>query len=212
MRCLQGSLGVGELQRWAEHCGAKKPADRARGSSRPKRTRSLGAQHLKFNLHAGVSVRGGLPAAREGLLRYCARPRSSGFRCSKAAGSGYRIKDGDQMRLMTPTQFMARLAALVPPPRMHLLRYFGPLSSHHAQRCEVTPSPAPEAGLLTPPPAPGDQQVLPLDSADAQPPRSGRARWGWLIGHVFLAESIRPGQNFVEFTTPLPRTRVVRRR
>jgi len=25
MRCLQGSLGVGELQRWAEHGGAEKP-------------------------------------------------------------------------------------------------------------------------------------------------------------------------------------------
>jgi hypothetical protein len=29
----------------------------------------------------------------------------------------YRIKDTDQVRLMTPVQFLARLAALVPPPR-----------------------------------------------------------------------------------------------
>jgi hypothetical protein len=71
---------------------------------------------------------------------------------------------------------------------MHLLRYFGLLSSHHAQRCEVTPSPAPEPGLFTLPPAPGDQQALPLDSPNAEPPRSGRDRWGWLIGHVFLAD------------------------
>jgi len=46
----------------------------ARGRSLPKPTKGLGAEHLKFNLHAGVSVPGGLPAARERLLRYCARP------------------------------------------------------------------------------------------------------------------------------------------
>lgn len=34
----------------------------------------LSAEHLKFNLHAGVSVPEGLHAARERLLRYCARP------------------------------------------------------------------------------------------------------------------------------------------
>jgi hypothetical protein len=35
----------------------------------------------------------------------------------------YRIKDTDQARLMTPTQFLARLAALVPPPRHPLVRF-----------------------------------------------------------------------------------------
>jgi hypothetical protein len=59
---------------------------------------------------------------------------------------------------------------------------------HHTLRREVTPSPAPEPGLLTPPPAQGDQQCLPLDSPDPEAPRSGRARWGWLIGHVFRAD------------------------
>jgi hypothetical protein len=116
MRCLQGSLGVGELQRWAEHGRAEKPAPRAHESSRPKPTRSLGAQHMKFNLHAGVSVSGGLPAARERLLRYCARPPLALDRLSVLDDGRicYRIKDGDLVRLMTPTQFMARLAALVP--------------------------------------------------------------------------------------------------
>ena len=69
MRCLQGSLGVGELQRCVEHGGAEDNPDPARGRSLPKPTQGLGAQHLKFNLHADVSVPGGLPAARERLLR-----------------------------------------------------------------------------------------------------------------------------------------------
>jgi hypothetical protein len=74
MRCLRSSLGVGELQRWAEHDRAQENANPARGRSLPKPTTGLGAQHLKFNLHAGVSVPGGLAAARERLIRYCASP------------------------------------------------------------------------------------------------------------------------------------------
>jgi hypothetical protein len=65
-----------------------------------------------FNLHAGVSGPGGLPAARERLLRYCARPPLALDRLSVLDDGRicYRIKDGDQARLMTPTQFFTRLA------------------------------------------------------------------------------------------------------
>ena len=97
-------------------------------------------------------------------------------------------KDGTRAILLEPMDLLVRLCASVPPPRLHLVRYFGVLSSHHALRAEVTPSPAPEPGRFTPPPAPGDQQSLPLHSPDAKAPRSGRSRWGWLIAHVLLAD------------------------
>ena len=42
---------------------------------------------------------------------------------------------------LEPLAFIARLAALVPPPRRHLTRYFGVLSSHAAARSEVVPAP-----------------------------------------------------------------------
>jgi hypothetical protein len=104
MRCLQGSLGVGELQRWVEHGSAEQSRGPARARSLPKPTKGLGAEHLKFNLHAGVRVPGGLPAARERLLRYCARPplvleRLSVLDDGKVC---YRIKDTDQVRLIRP--------------------------------------------------------------------------------------------------------------
>jgi hypothetical protein len=146
MRCLQGSLGVGELQRWPEHGRAEDTPDPTRGRSLPKPTKGLGAQYLKFNLHAGVSVPGGLPAARERLLRYCARPPLALERLS-ALDDGricYRIKDSDQVRLMTPTQFLARLAALVPPPRHPLVRFYGVWAPHSRWRSRVvvaTPKP-----------------------------------------------------------------------
>jgi hypothetical protein len=49
----------------------------------------------------------------------------------------YRIKDTEQVRLMTPTQFLARLAALVAPPRHPLVRYYGVWAPHSRWRSRV---------------------------------------------------------------------------
>jgi hypothetical protein len=55
----------------------------------------------------------------------------------------YRIKDTDQVRLMTPVQFLARLAALVPPPRHPLVRFYGVWAPHSQWRSRVvTAAPA----------------------------------------------------------------------
>ncbi len=40
---------------------------------------------------------------------------------------------------MTPDTFLARLCALVPPPRAHTVLYYGVLSAHHALRSAVVP-------------------------------------------------------------------------
>ena len=50
---------------------------------------------------------------------------------------------------MTPDTFLARLCALVPPPRAHTVLYYGVLSAHHALRsavvpCAEEPEPAPK--------------------------------------------------------------------
>jgi hypothetical protein len=44
----------------------------------------------------------------------------------------YPGRHGHTHRLMTPIEFMARLAALVPPPRFPLVRYHGTLAPHFA--------------------------------------------------------------------------------
>lgn len=49
----------------------------------------------------------------------------------------YRIKDTHQVRLMTPVQFLARLAALVPPPRHPLLRSARSAASAHLAAAEA---------------------------------------------------------------------------
>ena len=65
---------------------------------------------------------------------------------------------------------MVRLVAAVPPPRFHLLRYFGVLSSHSALLGEVVPKAAPDPTRHTPPPTAGDQLELLESDEDVEPP------------------------------------------
>jgi hypothetical protein len=58
---------------------------------------------------------------------------------------------------MTSLEFMARLAALVPPPRLPLLRYHGVFAPRSPWRREVVPRPRdPRRGPCVPPPVRGD--------------------------------------------------------
>jgi hypothetical protein len=50
--------------------------------------------------------------------------------------------DGTTSVDLPPLALIARLAALVPPPRRHLTRYCGVLSSHASLRSQVVPAPA----------------------------------------------------------------------
>ena len=49
-------------------------------------------------------------------------------------------RDGTTHVVLEPLDFLARLAALVPPPRMHLTRYHGVFAPHHALRAAITPA------------------------------------------------------------------------
>ncbi len=56
----------------------------------------------------------------------------------------YRLKtpyrDGTTHLVLEPVDCMARLAALVPPPRVHLTRFHGVFAPHAALRAAVTPA------------------------------------------------------------------------
>jgi hypothetical protein len=49
-------------------------------------------------------------------------------------------RDGTTHVLLEPLDFLARLAALVPPPRAHLTRYHGVFAAASASRAAITPS------------------------------------------------------------------------
>jgi putative transposase len=51
-------------------------------------------------------------------------------------------RDGTSHIVMSPLEFMQRLAALVPRPRLHLTRFHGVLAPHANLRAVIVPIPA----------------------------------------------------------------------
>ena len=98
-----------------------------------------------FSLHAGVSCKGHQKDKRERLCRYIARPAVTVPRLSLSSTGKvlYTLKtpyrDGTMQVAFEPVDFIARLAALVPKPRVNLTRYHGVLAPNHRWRGEVPP-------------------------------------------------------------------------
>ena len=113
--------------------------------SAPRTTSAAVAHH--FNLHASVRIEADDDIGRERLCRYMARPAISLGRLSKLADGriAYRVKKlrggREKVRTMTPLEFLARLAAIVPPPRYPLLRYSGVFAPNSSYRKHVVPKP-----------------------------------------------------------------------
>ncbi|MFO0567388.1 MAG: transposase, partial [Polyangiaceae bacterium] len=119
----------------------------------------------------------------ERLCRYITRPPFSQDRLELRPDGRVELtlksvwRDGTRAVVYEPLDFLARLIATIPPPKFHLLRYFGVLSSHSALRPEVVPLPPDDPTLRRPPPAPGDQLELELSARDeTPPPRNSRLR------------------------------------
>lgn len=150
------------------------------------------ADHRGINVHAKQSVDGRDRRQLERLCRYITRPPVAQERLERLADGRLELRlkhpwrDGTGAILLEPDDLMVRLVAAVPPPRFHLLRYFGVLSSHSSLRREVVPHPPADPSATAPPPAPGDQLELGLDAEKAEP--APRKRWAWLLRHVFQAD------------------------
>ncbi len=104
------------------------------------------AQYAGFSLHAGLGVEAAQRGKLERRARYVSRPPVSVERLDLTAQGQvrYRLKtpyrDGTTHIVLEPLDFMARLAALVPPPRRHLTPYHGVFAPHAALRAAVTPA------------------------------------------------------------------------
>jgi hypothetical protein len=141
--CLRGSLGMGELTAVPE----KRPKAAAYEQDVPPRpTKSVrrGAESRGFDVHAGVTVAAADREGRDRLLRYCARPALTLERMSLLPDGrvAYALRKPwgkNTHRVMTPLSFMARLAALIPPPRHPLIRFAGVFAPHSSWRSKVVP-------------------------------------------------------------------------
>jgi hypothetical protein len=89
-----------------------------------------------FSLHADVAVHENDRLGLERLCRYGLRPPLSLARLSRAEDGRlrYRMKrtfsDGTRELLLTPSELLRRLCALIPPPRVHVTRYHGVFAPH----------------------------------------------------------------------------------
>ena len=99
-----------------------------------------------FSLHAGVAAKAHQRQKLERLCRYISRPAVSEQRLSLAPNGNVRYqlktpyRDGTTHVIFEPLDFIARLAALVPKPRINLTRYHGVLAPNHRWRRLVTPA------------------------------------------------------------------------
>ena len=100
-----------------------------------------------YDLHAGVRVAARDRRGLERLCRYILAPPVSAERISRTPDGriAYRLKrrwsDGTEMVTFSGLDFLARLMALIPRPRVHLLRYHGCLAARSSLRRRVVPSP-----------------------------------------------------------------------
>jgi len=99
-----------------------------------------------FSLHAGVAARANEREKLERLCRYITRPAVSEKRLSltEAGQVKYELKtpyrDGTTHVFFEPLDFMAKLAALIPKPRINLTRFRGVFAPNSKHRVQVTPA------------------------------------------------------------------------
>jgi len=90
----------------------------------------------------------GTPCPVGSACKYVARPPLAAGRLTQVSDDllSFRLKtpwsDGTTAILLSPTELIEKLSALVPPPRKHLVRYHGLLAPNAKQRAKIVPATA----------------------------------------------------------------------
>ncbi|MCZ2142005.1 MAG: transposase [Ignavibacteriales bacterium] len=125
-----------------------------------------------FSLHANVFIPEDKPEKLEKLCRYVSRPPVAESRLFKQENGevGYFLKsqwsDGTFAVSFSALEFIEKLVALIPQPRIHLTRFHGVLAPNHAWRKSVVPEPKKK-------------------KEDGSKCHHGRMKWAELLKRVF---------------------------
>jgi hypothetical protein len=148
------------------------------------------------NVHAKVRVHGNDVAQKERLCRYLCRPPLAEERLSWTTDGRLRYelkrawKDGTRAVVLEPLDLIARICALIPAPRVNMVRYYGVLSSHSSLRKEVVP--VPPAAVVNP--LLDEDVQLELEGVASAAHSGGggdeekatqRRPWAWLLRYVW---------------------------
>ena len=141
-------------------------------------TPDLCAKLHGFSLHAAVRWGADQRKELEQLCRYITRPAIANERLKRNRAGQVVLqlkspyKDGTTHVVMEPLEFMERLAALAPRPRLHLIRFHGVLAPNAKLRSQIVP----------PPP----QRATETSSENAQAQGApARISWARLLKRVF---------------------------
>jgi len=114
-------------------------------SAEPDAPRREVTESSGFSLHAGIAANAPQRDKVERLARYISRPPVATERLSLTQGGNVRYalktpyRDGTTHVIFEPEDFIARLAALVPKPRVHLTRYHGAFAPASPDRARIVP-------------------------------------------------------------------------
>jgi hypothetical protein len=141
-----------------------------------------------FSVHANVSLAAHDRMRLERLCRYAGRPPLATDRLSMLPDGRllYRLKrrwrDGTSHIIFEPLDLVAKLAALVPPPRFNLVRYHGVLAPSAGWRALLLP-PGPET--VYPQSHPGCDVGRPVSDSGPEGPKPkgnrGARNYSWAI-------------------------------
>jgi hypothetical protein len=139
-----------------------------------------------FDVDAGVRIAAHDRKGLERLARYMLRPPLAKDRIERLGDGRYRIRlkkpwrDGTTDLVLDGVELVGRLAALVPPPRAHLTRYFGVFAPRAKLRGLVVPARNAEADCHAP------ASAEPRDESVPHPER--RYSWAKLLARVFAVD------------------------
>ncbi len=169
-----------------------------------------------FDLHAGVAVPAGQRARLERLCRYILRPPIAQERLSRTSDGKVLLRlrrawrDGTRAIRFEPSEFLEKLASMVPRPRINLLIYHGVFGPHArcrkdavrrahegAMRRPAAPATdeAGSASVSTPSTAPPGAEPVAGDPAMPRPPpppagyvRPKYVTWASLLERTFATD------------------------
>jgi len=149
-----------------------------------------------FSLDASVRLAAWDRQGLERLARYCARPSFAEARLDRLSDEtlAYRLKkplaDGRTCLIFTPLDLLAHLAALIPPPRQHRVRYHGVLAAHARLRSAVIATAGPGEALACRLRAAAASMALEVASSPPAPEslratRTARYAWAMLLARIY---------------------------
>ncbi len=185
--------------------GARVPPVDPLAQVEPTPTRGrVSARSGGFDLHAAVSVEADNRTALERLCNYISRPPIATDRLELTADGNVRYrfkrpwKNGTTHVDYRPLEFLERLAALVPLPRLHLIHFHGVLAPRSRLRPLVVPAPPQRARRCAhqtledeaSPPLTDDQEQAP-DIPDFPARQLSKRTWSELLRRTLGIDALK---------------------